>query len=282
MATSLEDHEKNSNSFFQKVLADLTDEIASDLNESDSTKLKKIITDKSLSIELIQRLQKYLITETDLANFAIHFKNVRNIQICFLVDTSQHTHHANFKNTMFATLIDAVLSDINVGKKSYAFLGYGNEDEKEFVQFTDDIEQVRSVIRAVGEKKRSKSGVANIELAFKRFVDNVLFKGRGTRVIIHIAEDPIVRQDDEEYMKSLTRLLTNIANNLNCVYWFVKVSAKADDMIAVFNTILKSCIGMDPGMNRINEIDMRSLKSDLTLRVKHLLNDKVFQPSPTT
>lgn len=143
------------------------------------------------------------------------------------------------------------------------------------------------VRKAIGEvvPKGGDDGAEDVEHALQIFVDNIIFKTRGTRIIIHIADAPChgdkyhesnVSDNHKDWSNNIPRLLNNIANNLQCFYWFVKVTDHTNKMIAEFNKILAENCELD-GLNRVTEIDVRNLKGNLTDRIKNLMRETVLQ-----
>lgn len=172
------------------TLSDIIDEIEKGLGEIDQIKLKKILVDEARKNKLDTHIISYLTDETELSHFVRAFKDALNIQICFLIDTtaSMSAHYENFKNQVFGSIMEGLLSAVNQGEKRYAFLGYRERNEEhEFVQFTHELDEIR---RAIREAKPRGGGDAaeDVEHALKLFVENISFKKKGTRIIIHVAD----------------------------------------------------------------------------------------------
>lgn len=129
------------------TLGDIVEEIRVNLEQVDQNKLQRLLLNEARKKKLDAGIIDYLTSETDLKRFIEAFQDARNIQICFVIDTtgSMRKHYDNFKNHVFGSIIEGIVSGVNKGEKRYAFVGYRERNEPhEFVQFTDDIEKVSS------------------------------------------------------------------------------------------------------------------------------------------
>lgn len=132
------------------VLSDLIEELNSDLGETEYKMVKKMLDDKMIKSKLNTEILDYLKDYTEMKRFVSAFKDACNIQICFIIDItgSMNKYYDNFKNKVFGSIIDGVLSAVNKGNKRYAFIGYRERDESHvFVQLTSDLDVVRKAIK---------------------------------------------------------------------------------------------------------------------------------------
>jgi len=237
-----------------------------------------------------QKLLEYFSTHPQFKSFWKEFEKALHLQVCFIIDvTGSMTNYSNFKNNTFGLILDSLFEFMNKkSKKRYAFIGYRERDEENvFVNFTDNLEEIRNKINTV---KLNGGGDAaeDVEFAFKMFCDEIMFEQGGTRIIIHIADAPCHGIDYNDYTNEhdkhrersneIPKLLKKIACNYNCAYWFVKITDATDKMVQQFNEILQREAPTSE-FNRIEELDLRGVRADL---VKHILLENLLKTTLAT
>lgn len=270
-----------------EVVRDLVDAIESGIGSANADRLRRLLENRAHSSSINKELMDYLADETELNHFVEAFKDARNLQICFIIDITGSflRHSENFKNNILGAIIDGVMRAVNKSKKRYAYIGYRERDEDhDLVNFTEELSDVTTAIRNA-KIEGGGDDAEDVEFAFDLFIKNINFKGRGTRIIIHVADapchgarfhDPGYPDNYPERSDNISDKLRMISNNLNCFYWFVKLTSSTDKMIIEFNKILeKEC--QISGFNKINVIDLRSLKKDLSDMIKGLLQESILR-----
>lgn len=229
-------------------------------------------------------ISKYLSTDTDLSKFVAAFKEALNLQICFIIDcTGSIAKHKGFKNNIFGLIMDALLDFMNnESSRRYAFIGYRERDENnEFHDFSFDKDKIMDKIKNVS-LTGGGDDCEDVEYALEKFCNEINFVQGGTRIIIHIADEPChgmeyhdnhLSDKHPEWSKNIPKLLKKISNNFNCAYWFVKITNDTDKMIKKFDQILdENCPNSD--FNKITVLDLRNLNND---EIKNVITEQLFK-----
>ena len=261
----------------------LSEELENDIGLPNIEQLKGMNPDK---------LYEYFAKHPQFKSFWKEFENALNIQVCFMIDvTGSMASYSSFKNNTIGLILDSLFDFMNKkSKKRYALIGYRERDEEKlepiiFHNFTDNLTEIR---KQMLEVKLDGGGDTpeDVELAFKKFCDDIEFDQGGTRILIHIADAPCHGRDyhdclddkHPERSSEIPNLLRKMACNYNCAYWFVKVSDATDKMIKQFNNILQTKAPKSE-FNRIIELDLRNLRADL---VKQIVLENLLKTTLTT
>jgi hypothetical protein len=253
------------------ILAKISEELGSDIKASNLDQLMKMNPD---------RLFEYFAKHPQFKSICKEYENALNIQVCFMIDvTGSMASYSSFKNNTIGLILDSLFEFMNKkSKKRYAFIGYRERDEEKlepivFKNFTETLPEIRKLI---SEVKLDGGGDApeDVELAFKKFCDDIEFDQGGTRILIHIADAPCHGEDYHDYptdehperSDQIPKLLRKIACNYDCAYWFVKVSDDTNKMIKRFNHLLQ-IEAPKSEFNRILELDLRNLKADTVKQI---------------
>lgn len=231
------------------------------------SKLKRTLKDLSIKAE-------------DLSNISIDDFE-KDLQICFIINKTSQSRYF-FINNFLYEIVEGILQ-VSEGVKRFAYIGYTERDEPhDFVNFTNDSKKVTQAIKNA-EYTGGNDMAQDANFALDLFINEILFNPKGTRIIIHVTDmpchgnrfhDKTVHDYHPDWSENLPDRLRQIANNLECFYWFVRITPKTDQMIDEFNKILNEKCKTE-GLNRINIIDLARLKMNLSSIVKRLAKQAV-------